>query len=187
MVEALSARVAQLEDHLEITQLVARYGPSVDSGSADATAALWTDDGVFDAVGAVTMHGHDEIAGMVLGAGHQSLILNGCAHVLTAPHVVVDGDTAEAAATPSTSAGTRSRSGSGSPGCRPTPGTGCAPPRAGGSRSASTPTSTAPPGRGPCSPPTPGRHRPLIDRRQALDCSATLRTWPSPPAKITSL
>jgi hypothetical protein len=94
MVEALSARVAQLEDHLEIAQLVARYGPSVDSGSADATAALWTDDGVFDAVGAVTMHGHDEIAGMVLGAGHQSLILNGCAHVLTAPHVVVDGDTA---------------------------------------------------------------------------------------------
>jgi hypothetical protein len=31
---------------------------------------------------------------MVNGAGHQSLIMNGCAHVLTAPHVKIDGDTA---------------------------------------------------------------------------------------------
>lgn len=48
----------QLEDHLEITQLVAQYGPAVDSGSADATAGLWTEDGSFDAVGAITTHGH---------------------------------------------------------------------------------------------------------------------------------
>ena len=56
-VAALRARVRQLEDHLEITQLVAQYGPSVDSGSAEATADLWTDDGSFDAVGAITMRG----------------------------------------------------------------------------------------------------------------------------------
>ncbi len=31
-------------------QLVARYGPAVDSGSGDAAAALWTEDGRFDAV-----------------------------------------------------------------------------------------------------------------------------------------
>jgi SnoaL-like domain len=93
-VEALAARVRELEDHCQITQLVAQYGPSVDSGSAEATAALWTDDGTFDAVGAITMRGHDEIAGMVTGAGHQSLILNGCGHVLTVPHVEIDGDEA---------------------------------------------------------------------------------------------
>lgn len=31
---------------------------------------------------------------MVHGDGHQSLIRNGCGHVLTVPHIVVDGDTA---------------------------------------------------------------------------------------------
>jgi SnoaL-like domain len=94
-VDALAARVRRLEDHLEITQLVAQYGPAVDSGSADAAAALWTDDGGFDAVPYLQMRGHDDIAGMVRGGGHQSLILNGCGHVLTVPHVVVHGDEAE--------------------------------------------------------------------------------------------
>jgi ketosteroid isomerase-like protein len=94
-VAGLRDRVRLLEDHLQITQLVAQYGPAVDSGSADATAALWTDDGVFDAAGALEMHGHDEIAGMVHSDGHQDLIRHGCGHVLTVPHVVVHGDQAE--------------------------------------------------------------------------------------------
>ena len=93
-VESLQARVRQLEDVVEITQLVAQYGPDVDSGSADATAALWTEDGTFDAVGAIEMRGREEIAGMVRSDGHQSLIRNGCGHVLTSPHVVVRGDEA---------------------------------------------------------------------------------------------
>ena len=67
-VAALEARVRSLEDHVEITQLVAQYGPSVDSGSAEATANLWTEDGTFDAVGAIEMRGRDEIAGMMLVA-----------------------------------------------------------------------------------------------------------------------
>jgi hypothetical protein len=94
-VAALEARVSLLEDHLEITQLVAQYGPSVDSGSAEATAALWTEDGTFDAVAAIEMRGREQIAGMVRSDGHQNLILNGCGHVLTVPHVVVQGDQAE--------------------------------------------------------------------------------------------
>ena len=94
-VAALTERVRALEDHRDVTQLVAAYGPSVDSGSAEATAALWTDDGTFDAVGAITMRGHDEIAGMVRSDGHQGLILNGCGHVLTVPHVELHGDEAE--------------------------------------------------------------------------------------------
>ncbi len=93
-VAALEARVRQLEDHLEITQLVAQYGPSVDSGSAEATAELWTDDGSFDAVGAITMRGQEQISGMVQSQGHQDLITHGCGHVLTVPHVVIDGDEA---------------------------------------------------------------------------------------------
>lgn len=91
----LQGRVRLLEDHLEISQLVAQYGPSVDSGSADEAAALWTADGIFDAVGAIEMRGHEQIAAMVRSEGHQSLIRNGCGHVLTVPHVVVHGDEAE--------------------------------------------------------------------------------------------
>jgi ketosteroid isomerase-like protein len=93
-VAALTARVRRLEDQAEITQLVAQYGPSVDSGSPVATADLWTDDGAFEAVGALSMRGRDQIAAMVRGEGHQSLIRHGCGHVLTVPHIVIDGDTA---------------------------------------------------------------------------------------------
>ncbi|MFJ2158594.1 nuclear transport factor 2 family protein [Streptomyces sp. NPDC087856] len=91
-VEALAAKVRALEDQVEIAQLVAQYGPAVDSGSGEAAAALWTEDGVFDAIPHLRMEGRDGIVGMVHGPGHQSVIHNGCGHVLTAPHVVVDGD-----------------------------------------------------------------------------------------------
>jgi hypothetical protein len=94
---ALKARVRLLEDQVELTQLVAQYGPSVDSGSAEATANLWTEAGVFAVVGGeqtFSMNGRGDIAGMVNGAGHQGLIHRGCAHVLTVPHVEVRGDEA---------------------------------------------------------------------------------------------
>jgi len=94
-VAMLQARVQLLEDNLAITQLVAQYGPNVDSGSAEATAGLWTENGTFDAVGAIEMRGREQIAGMVRTKGHQDLIVNGCGHVLTVPHVVVKGDEAE--------------------------------------------------------------------------------------------
>ena len=93
-VAALVERVKALEDHVEITQLTARYGPAVDSGSATAAAALWTPDGVFDVVGHGPFTGRDEIAAMVDGAGHQGLIMNGCGHVLTVPVVEIKGDEA---------------------------------------------------------------------------------------------
>jgi hypothetical protein len=91
---ALESRVILLEDQVALAQLVATYGPAVDSGSAVAAARLWREDGVFDVVPFFELVGHDGIAGMVNGEGHQSLISNGCGHVLTAPKIVVDGDEA---------------------------------------------------------------------------------------------
>ncbi|WP_406333677.1 nuclear transport factor 2 family protein [Streptomyces sp. NBC_00203] len=93
-VQALEAKVRALEDQVDIMQLVAQYGPAVDSGSGEAAAALWTDDGVFDAIPHLRMRGRDDIVGMVHGAGHQSVVHNGCGHVLTVPHIAVDGDRA---------------------------------------------------------------------------------------------
>jgi len=91
-VEMLAEKVRALSDQVEIMQLVAQYGPAVDSGSGTAAAELWTEDGTFDAVPHLRMQGRDEIVGMVHGGGHQSLIQNGCGHVLTVPHIVIDGD-----------------------------------------------------------------------------------------------
>ena len=51
-------------------------------------------DGVFDAVPHLRMRGRDDIIAMVGGDGHQSLLSGGCGHVLTVPHIVVDGDEA---------------------------------------------------------------------------------------------
>lgn len=90
----LEARVRELEDRDALAQLVASYGPAVDSGDADAAAALWSDDGVFDVVPYFELVGHEGIAGMVNDDGHQSLIHGGCGHVLTAPKLSVDGDDA---------------------------------------------------------------------------------------------
>lgn len=93
-VAALEARLQAVEDHIDITQLIAQYGPAVDSGSAEAAGALWTEEGTFAAVPFLDMRGRAQIEAMVASDGHQDLILNGCAHVLTVPHVVVEGDTA---------------------------------------------------------------------------------------------
>jgi hypothetical protein len=93
-VERRAGQVRALEDQVEIMQLVAQYGPSVDSGRGEAAAALWTEDGSFDAVPVWEMRGRDDIISMVHGPGHQRLIDNGCGHVLTVPHIVVDGDQA---------------------------------------------------------------------------------------------
>ena len=93
--ESLAARLQYLEDHVAIYQLISRYGPAADAGASRDAASLWTEGGTYDAqVGAWT--GRDAIAGMIEGEFHQSLIHEGCAHILTLPHIRIDGDRATA-------------------------------------------------------------------------------------------
>ena len=92
-IAALEQRVRILEDEREVARLVASYGPLVDSGDADAVAALWEKDGVYD-VDELTMSGAAEIAAMVRSHQHQSWIAGGCAHIVAPPHVTVSGDEA---------------------------------------------------------------------------------------------
>ena len=92
---ALEARVQLLEDELEITRLVASYGPLVDAGEADAVAALWAEDGSYDVEG-WQMRSRDDVRAMVGSDGHQHLIEGGCSHFLGPTHVTVDGDDAVA-------------------------------------------------------------------------------------------
>lgn len=90
------ARLQRFADITEITQLVASYGPLVDSGSAAATAELWTDGGTYSVGGLLEMSGRAAIEEMVHSEMHQGFINNGAGHVLTTPAVTVDGDTAVA-------------------------------------------------------------------------------------------
>ncbi len=90
---ALEARLSRLEDERDIAQLIAAYGPLVDSGSAEEAADLWAPEGVYD-VDAAYLDGHHQITEMVRSEAHQGLIHRGCAHLLGPPHVTVDGDEA---------------------------------------------------------------------------------------------
>jgi hypothetical protein len=109
-IERLEARLRALEDQLAIYQLMSAYGPLVDSGDAEATAALWVEDGVYDwgagappepgtpvkegPAGAAS--GRAAIAAMVRGPYHQDIIQGGAGHVIGLPHVLIDGDRATA-------------------------------------------------------------------------------------------
>ncbi|MER7279137.1 nuclear transport factor 2 family protein [Dactylosporangium sp. NPDC000244] len=93
----LQRRVRELEDRLALMQLLATYGPAVDSGSPEPAAGLWTDDGVYDVYPA-PLHGRAAIAGMVTGELHQGLIRAGAAHLQGVPHLRIDGDRAVAIA-----------------------------------------------------------------------------------------
>lgn len=83
------------DDVVAIMQLIATYGVSVDSGDADATAALFADDGWYDVAGR-RYDGAAAIADMVAGPAHQGLLAEGVAHLQGLPRVDVDGDRAVA-------------------------------------------------------------------------------------------
>jgi hypothetical protein len=91
----LRERLDRVEAELEIARAMARYGPAVDSGSAEVAAALWADDGSYDA-GISVMPSASAIAHMVRTDPHQSYIHRGCAHLVGPPHITIDGDQATA-------------------------------------------------------------------------------------------
>ncbi|MFP7571719.1 nuclear transport factor 2 family protein [Marivita sp. S2033] len=94
-IAALEARLRTLEDKDEIAQIIARFGPAVDSLSGDATADLWTANGVYD-FGSGALEGRTELAALVELATHKTYVEQGCAHVLGAPVISVHGDDATA-------------------------------------------------------------------------------------------
>jgi len=94
--DQLMNRVRALEDRLEIYQLLATYGPAVDSLRADAVADLWAPDGTYEPSGIDPFVGKQAIGHLVHEEPHQSYVSAGCAHVISLPHVTVDGDTAVA-------------------------------------------------------------------------------------------
>ncbi len=95
LVRELAERVVQLEDKFAILELMTSYGPAIDSGSADAVAKVWTEDGIYD-VDVAVFSGHADIIKMVHSDAHQGYIRGGCGHILEPGFVKIDGDTAVA-------------------------------------------------------------------------------------------
>ncbi|MGY4708567.1 nuclear transport factor 2 family protein [Mycolicibacterium sp. CBM1] len=91
----LERRLKVIEDERDIARLIGSYGPLVDSGDAEAVAALWAVDGNYD-TGDWTMTSRADVAAMVHSPEHQGLIERGCCHFFGPPVVTVDGDEAVA-------------------------------------------------------------------------------------------
>ena len=94
LVRQLEARVRALEDELAIHRLIVHYGLSADAGEAEATAAVFAPEGVYDTdVGVMT--GREEVAAMIRSPAHQTMVGH-CAHQVGPAVVRVTGDRAEA-------------------------------------------------------------------------------------------
>jgi uncharacterized protein (TIGR02246 family) len=93
--QQLAARLRAVEDELAITRLLTSYGFAVDGDDPDACADLYSPDAIVTIDDNVTLHGREELRGIVTSEAHQA-ILPGCAHVMGPFTVHVTGDTATA-------------------------------------------------------------------------------------------
>ena len=91
--ESVEERLERIERRLALMDLIASYGPSVDSGSAEWTGSLWADEGIYD-FGDARLDGRRAVEAMVAGPNHQGLIHHGAAHLLGPPSVRIDGERA---------------------------------------------------------------------------------------------
>jgi len=94
-VDELARRVAVLEDERAVLDLLTRYGFAVDSGDPGETAVLYATDCIVEIDGDSSIRSADDMASMVRGARHQSLLPN-CAHQMGPFSIRVDGDRATA-------------------------------------------------------------------------------------------
>ena len=93
---SIEERLRAVEDRLAIAQLVCGYGYAVDGCNAEAVGSFYAEDGVYAVAGSSAWEGRDAVAGITASTGHLSLVTAGCAHISTAPYIVLDGDRAVA-------------------------------------------------------------------------------------------
>lgn len=91
----LEERVRRLEDQVAIHRLINTWGPAVDTGQAEAAAALFSEDAVLQS-DMSHLTGPAAIADMVRSDGQRALIDQGSAHIPAFPVVDIEGDTARA-------------------------------------------------------------------------------------------
>ena len=94
MSSRLERRIRALEDRLAIMELIARYGPAVDRGDADAVARIWQPDGRYR-IGDRELAG-EEVPRLVEWPTHLDYLAAGAGHLLTTPTIELGDDVATA-------------------------------------------------------------------------------------------
>lgn len=92
----IEERLQRLEDIEAIRNLISRYSPLTDSGQAEAVARIWTEDGEYDIGGFTVAKGRAAISAAINSEPHRNLMESGSAHVLSSPHIELNGDNAVA-------------------------------------------------------------------------------------------
>jgi len=90
----LAARIRVLEDHGAIRAIIAAYGPAADRGDAQAAAALWQEDGIYDVGSFGVSTGRTAIEALLEGSAHCELVSGGAAHVFSPVNIALHGDQA---------------------------------------------------------------------------------------------
>ncbi len=91
--ERLAARLAAVEDRLEIVELEGAYARTFDRRDGDAWAALFTEDGIYQARGASPGRGNHVAGRAALAAFCSNAPFDGL-HLLHLPQITIDGDDA---------------------------------------------------------------------------------------------
>ena len=92
--QVLESRLREIEDRAQILQLIASYGPSVDSNDGEAVRSLFTEDGTYELEG--WTFNHDTMDQTVLTDLHRRYVAAGSAHVMSPPRIDVHGNQAVA-------------------------------------------------------------------------------------------
>ena len=89
-------RLRAVEDHIAVTQLVSAYSYAIDGRNKDVLGKIYAQDGVYAVADTGRFEGRAAIQSIADMDQHVDLVRNGCAHISTNPHVVVEGDRAVA-------------------------------------------------------------------------------------------
>ncbi|WP_010141986.1 nuclear transport factor 2 family protein [Oceanicola sp. S124] len=92
----LAERLTALEDRQQIADLIAGYGPAVDSLDGAGAAAIWDRDGRYEIGSQWALDGQAQIAGLTEFDQHRGYVEQGVGHVLSPHKITVTGDRATA-------------------------------------------------------------------------------------------
>ena len=90
----IEERLQELEDREAIRQTVAGYGYAMDGCNAPAVGSFYTEDGVYAVADVDTFAGRTAVEAITRRETHLALVHAGCAHISTAPYIVIKGDRA---------------------------------------------------------------------------------------------
>jgi len=95
---ALEQEVRELRDHRVIAQIIASYGPLADTATDEErrlkAGALFSENGVYNLAEDWEGIGSVGVGNLLAGDSHISLMADGCAHVMAAPAIRIDGNEA---------------------------------------------------------------------------------------------